>query len=175
MNMAVEQASYKTIIKEGDLEVRLYEPMVIAVSTENDLKGYSAFNTLFNYISGHNKESKKIAMTAPVINTMDSDQPTMAFVMPKEYSLEKLPQPSQPGIELKEIPERYVASISFSGNINQEIIKKKKYELHELLREKQITTIGSFELARYNPPFIPGLFKHNEIIIAVSYSNNNSD
>lgn len=171
--MAVEQASYKTIIKEGDLEVRLYEPMVIAVSTENDLKDYSAFNTLFNYISGQNKESKKIAMTAPVINSFASDQPAMAFVMPKEYSLENLPQPSQPGIEFKEIPERYVASISFSGNINEEIIEKKKLKLTEWLKEKQITTIGIFELARYNPPFIPGFFKHNEIIVAVSYSNNN--
>lgn len=173
--MATEQASYKTLIKEGDLEVRLYEPMVLAVSIENDLKGYSAFNILFDYISGQNKESKKIAMTAPVINNMDSDQPTMAFVMPKEYSLEKLPQPSQPGIELKEIPERYVASISFSGNINQKIIEKKKFELTEWLKEKEITALGSIELARYNPPFIPGLFKHNEIIVAVNYSSNNLD
>jgi hypothetical protein len=84
--MAVEQASYKVIIKEGNFEVRFYDPMVVAVSTENDIKGYSGFNILFNYISGQNKESKKISMTAPVLNNLDDEQLTTAFVMPKQYS-----------------------------------------------------------------------------------------
>jgi hypothetical protein len=170
--MAVEQAAYKVLLKEGNFEVRLYEPMVLAVSNENDLKGYSGFNLLFNYISGQNRESKKIAMTAPVINNLDNEQPTMAFVMPKEYSLDNLPQPLQAELALKEIPERYVASISFSGNINQKVIEKKKHELTEWLKEKGITAKANLELARYNPPFIPGFIKHNEIIVAVHYPTN---
>ncbi len=107
-------------------------------------------------------------MTAPVINNLDDEHLTIAFVMPKEYSLEKLPQPLQPDLQFKQIPERCVATISFSGNINQEIIEKKKHELMKWLKDKQITTIGSFELARYNPPFIPGLFKHNELLLEVN-------
>ena len=166
--MAVEKATYKVIIKEGNFEVRLYEPMIVLVSQENDLKGTSGFNQLFNYISGRNKESKKIAMTAPVINNLDDEQFTIAFVMPKEYSLEDLPQPLHSELQFKEIPERHVATISFSGNINQEIIEKKKNELMEWLKEKRITAIGSIELARYNPPFIPGLFKRNELLVEVN-------
>jgi len=166
--MAVEQASYKVIIKEGNFEVRFYDPMVVAVSTENDIKGYSGFNVLFNFISGQNKESKKIAMTAPVINNLGDKQLTTAFVMPKEYSIDKLPEPSQPGLEFKEVAERYVASIAFSGNINQKIIEKKKLELTAWLKDKGITIVGTPELARYNPPFIPGLFKRNEILIEVN-------
>jgi hypothetical protein len=167
--MAVEQASYKVIIKEGNFEVRFYDPMVVAISTENDIKGYSGFNVLFNFISGQNKESKKIAMTAPVINNLGDEKLTTAFVMPKEYSLEKLPQPSQPGLQFKEIAERYVASITFSGNINQKIIEKKKLELSEWLKEKDIAIVGTPELARYNPPFIPGFIKRNEVLIEVNY------
>jgi hypothetical protein len=170
--MAVEQASYKVIIKEGNFEVRFYDPMVIAVSTENDIKGYSGFNVLFNFISGQNKESKKIAMTAPVINNLGDEQLTTAFVMPKEYSLDKLPQPSQPGLEFKEVAERFVASITFSGNINQKIIEKKKLELTAWLKEKGITIVGTPELARYNPPFIPGLFKRNEVLLEVNHPEN---
>jgi hypothetical protein len=170
--MAVEKATYKVIIKEGNFEVRLYEPMIVLVSQENDLKGTSGFNQLFNYISGRNKESRKIAMTAPVINNLDDEQFTIAFVMPKKYSLEELPQPLHSELQFKEIPGRHVATISFSGNINQEIIEKKKNELMEWLKEKQITAIGSIELARYNPPFIPGLFKRNELLVEVNPPEN---
>jgi effector-binding domain-containing protein len=170
--MAVEQASYKIIVKEGSFEVRLYDPMIALVSQEKDFNNTSGFNQLFNYINGKNQESRKIAMTAPVINNLDDEQLTIAFVMPKEYRLEELPKPLQPDLRFTQIPERCVATITFSGNINQEIIEKKKHELIEWLKDKQITTIGSFELARYNPPFIPGLFKHNEIIVAVNYTYN---
>jgi len=166
--MAVEKASYKTIIKEGNFEVRLYDPMIVAVSVENDLKGTSGFNQLFNYISGRNQASRKIAMTAPVINNLDDDQPEIAFVMPKEYNLEELPQPLHSELQFKQIPERYVAAITFSGNINQEIIEKKKHELFDWLKEKQITAIGSIELARYNPPFIPGFIKRNELLVEIN-------
>jgi len=175
MIIAVEKASYKVIIKDRNFEVRLYDPMIVAVSTETDLRGSSGFNQLFNYNSGRNKESRKIAMTAPVINNLDDDQPAIAFVMPKEYNLEELPLPLHSELQLKEIPERSVAAITFSGNINQEIIEKKKHELIKWLKEKQITALGSIELARYNPPFIPGFIKRNEIIIAVEYPYNSED
>ena len=166
--MAVEKASYKVIIKEGNLEVRLYDPMIIAVSADTDLRGSSGFNNLFNYINGKNLESRKIAMTAPVINNLTDEQPNIAFVMPKEYSLEELPEPLQSELELKEIPERYVAAVTFSGNVKQEVIEKKKHELEKWLKEKQITALGSIELARYNPPFIPGFMKHNELLVEVN-------
>ena len=146
--------------------------MIVLVSQENDLKGTSGFNQLFNYISGRNKESRKIAMTAPVINNLDDEQFSIAFVMPKKYSLEELPQPLHSELQFKEIPGRHVATISFSGNINQEIIEKKKNELMEWLKEKQITAIGSIELARYNPPFIPGIFKKNEFLVEVNPPKN---
>ncbi len=111
-------------------------------------------------------------MTAPVINNLDDEKPTIAFVMPKEYSLEELPQPLHSELEFKQIPDRYVATISFSGNINQEIIEKKKLELEKWLQEKQITAIGSIELARYNPPFIPGIFKKNELLVEINPPEN---
>ena len=166
--MSVEQAPYKTIIKDGNFEVRLYDPIIIAVSQENDIKGSSGFNHLFNYISGNNQESMKIAMTAPVINNLDDEKPTIAFVMPKKYSMEELPQPMLPDIQLTEIPKRYLAAISFSGNINHKIIEKKKNELTEWLNEKQITPLGPIELGRYNPPFIPGFIKHNELLVEIN-------
>jgi len=60
------------------------------------------------------------------------------------------------------------AALTFSGNINQKIVKKKKLELTAWLKEKDITIVANPELARYNPPFIPGLFKRNEVLIEVN-------
>ncbi len=106
-------------------------------------------------------------MTAPVINNLDNEDSNIAFVMPKEYSLEELPLTLQPDLKFKQIPERYVSTITFSGNINQDVIQNKNIEVIEWLKEKQITTIGSIEIARYNPLFIPGIFKKNELLVEV--------
>ena len=91
--MAIEQAAYKVILKEGDFELRQYEPMIVAVSAEADLRGSSGFDKLFGYISGNNQESRKIAMTTPVMNDLGQENMSTAFVMPKEYSIDSLPKP----------------------------------------------------------------------------------
>lgn len=165
--MAIEKTVYKVILKEGDFEIRQYEPMIVAVSQEDDLRGGGGFDTLFSYISGNNKENKKIEMTTPVLNDLGKEQSTIAFVMPKEYSMDSLPKPLNTEIQLKEIPVRQVAAITFSGNINPAKIDEKKNELLDWLKEKKISSTGLVELARYNPPFIPGFIKHNELLIEV--------
>jgi hypothetical protein len=166
--MAIEQAAYKIILKEGDFELRQYEPMTVAVTQESDLKGGNGFNTLFEYISGNNQTSTKIAMTAPVLNSLDQKQLSIAFVMPHHYDTGTLPAPLNNEIQLKEIPERMVAALIFSGSINSEKITLKKNELSEWLKGKQISVTGLFQLARYNPPFIPGFIKHNELLVEVN-------
>ncbi|MHC1719402.1 MAG: heme-binding protein [Clostridiaceae bacterium] len=165
--MAIEQAAYKVILKEGEFEIRQYEPMIVAVSQELDLRGGGGFDTLFAYINGNNEDKKKINMTTPVFNDLGQEHLTIAFVMPKEYSMESLPKPLDLKVQLKEIPGRQVAAIIFSGNVNQVKIDEKKNQLFDWLKEKQINSTGYVELARYNPPFIPGFIKHNELLIEV--------
>ena len=165
--MAIEKPTYKVILKEGPYEIRNYEAMIVAVSQETDLRGYTGFNTVFNYISGMNQDSKKISMTSPVLNNLDDQQLTTAFIMPKEYDLESLPQPSNPNLQLKEIPKRQVAVILFSGNFDIGKLNHKINQLKEWLVEKNLDPIGPIELARYNPPFIPGFLKRNEILTEI--------
>ncbi|MEI7883787.1 MAG: heme-binding protein [Clostridia bacterium] len=166
--MAIEQAAYKVLIKEGDFEIREYEPMIVAVSNEADLRGGGGFDTLFSYISGNNQEKKKIEMTTPVLNDLGQEQETIAFVMPKEYSMDSIPKPLNSEVQLQELAGRKVAVIIFSGNINPVKIDEKKYELLAWLKEKEISVKGLVELARYNPPFIPGFIKHNELLMEVN-------
>jgi effector-binding domain-containing protein len=163
--LAIEKAAYTVLMKERDFEIREYEPMLVALSRETDVQGNTGFGKLFGYISGNNDENQKIEMTAPVLNGLAPENLTIAFVMPKEYSKGHLPKPKDPGVQLVEIPGRQVAAIRFSGNIQPAEIEEKKAELLKWLEEKKIIGKGVVELARYNPPFVPGFMKHNELLI----------
>jgi hypothetical protein len=56
--------------------------------------------------------SQEIQMTSPVL----SETGTMAFVMPKEFTLETTPEPLDPHVKIAEIPERLIAALCFSGS-----------------------------------------------------------
>ncbi len=165
--MAIEKASYNVVLKEHSFEIREYEPMIVAISKESDLRGYSGFNEAFNYISGSNSSNAKIAMTTPVINDLENEM-TTAFVMPKEYTLDDLPNPVSPNLKIMPIGERKCAVIMFSGNASMSTVKEKIILLQEWLKTKELTPIGTFQLARYNPPFIPSFMKRNEVLVEIS-------
>jgi len=65
----VETAPY--ILLKSDqaqlIEVRNYESMVLVSTSMSRESGNSAFRKLFSYITGENKGSNQISMTAPVI------------------------------------------------------------------------------------------------------------
>jgi hypothetical protein len=165
--MAIEKPKYEVIQKDGKFELRHYEPMILAQTQETALRGAGGFNTVFNYIGGNNAEGKKISMTAPVINEIDGEEMTIAFVMPSEFDCETLPDPNDPRLQLKEIPARKVAAVTFSGTVNPQMIEEKKQELLDWLKQQEVKVVGQAELARYNPPFLPGFIKRNEILIEV--------
>ena len=81
---AIEEPAY-TIEKAWEaeqIEIRSYTPRVMAVTTmqgdEND-----GFRVLAGYIFGGNAGEEKIAMTAPVQQSMKGEQ-EMAFMMPTQ-------------------------------------------------------------------------------------------
>jgi hypothetical protein len=165
--LSVQQSAYVVLRKAGTVEVRRYEPQVLAVSRESDLRGYSGFNVLFDYISGGNRDARKISMTSPVLNNLDDKPLTTAFVMPPGMTLAALPQPNASGPDLMEVPERVVAALLFSGNIGTDLLARKKTELLDWIREQGLSAEGPVELARYNPPFLPGFLKRNELLVPV--------
>lgn len=165
--MAIEQPVYDVLIHDGAYELRRYAPMIVAVSKETDLRGYSGFNNVFDYIQGNNAQREKIAMTAPVINDLQESTLTTAFVMPKAYTMDNLPAPRSAQMALEEKPERLVAARRFNGSVNPKVVAEKQSELVAWITAHGYFAVGSSQLARYNPPFIPGLFKRNEIWIDV--------
>ena len=61
IGMAIEEAKYDVLEREGDFEVRQYQPHIVAETLiEGDFQevGNEGFRRLFAYISGENRKSK---------------------------------------------------------------------------------------------------------------------
>jgi lipopolysaccharide export LptBFGC system permease protein LptF len=66
--MALEQTKYAIIEKNGDFELRQYEPHIVAETlVEGDFNdvGDEGFRRLAGYIFGKNRKKEKISMTSP--------------------------------------------------------------------------------------------------------------
>jgi hypothetical protein len=181
----VEHPKYKVSDRSGDIEIRDYAPMIVA---EAEVKGErreairKGFRIIADYIFGNNKaaqkvpmtapvtqqSSEKIAMTAPVTQEGGGTTWRVRFVMPAKYTLETLPKPNNPSIELKEIPEKRFAVIRFSGMAGEESLKRYSKELDDFLSAKRLTPLSPPIYAFYNPPWTLPFLRRNEVLVEIS-------
>ena len=182
---AIEKAKYTVLDKEDDFELRQYEARIVAETyVEGSLKesGDDGFRRLYNYISGDNKKkqsismtapvgqepsSEKIAMTAPVNQEKKDSQWRITFLMPSEYTMETLPEPTDKRVKLLEEPSRLMAAVRYSGTWSEASYQKKRSLLEEYIQKRGWTQKGEAVWARYDPPFMPWFLRRNEVLIPV--------
>ena len=170
--MSYEEPKY-TVIKKTDIyEVRLYETRTVAQVIYG--KEDSGFKVLFNYISGENEtssevkmtvpvtQSEKIDMTAPVTQSKSDGKMVMQFFLPKQYSLQNAPKPSDPRVSIIDLPETYFAVISYSGSTSDKNFNEHHKELKVALDKDKLTVIGIPLKATYNSPFTLPFLRRNE-------------
>ncbi|MFA6174784.1 MAG: heme-binding protein [Kiritimatiellales bacterium] len=168
--MATEETAYRVVEKEDPFELRDYAPCIRAeILVEGTLEeaGSKAFRPLFRYISGENQTHGKVAMTAPVAQQPAQDRWAVSFMMPAAYTLEKLPEPENPAITLRQVPARRVAAVRYSGSWSEKSYLRSKSELEAWMRVRGFKVAGDPVWARYNPPFVPWFLRRNEILIPV--------
>ena len=180
MAMAIEKPKYRVIEKVGDIEVRQYEPMIVArtrVTGSFEDAGNAAFRRLANYIFGGNQREQKISMTAPVSQTPDTvDGYWVTFMMPARYRLEDLPRPKDASIELVKLPPRTMAAIRYRGGWSENLYKNNEAKLKQAMRASASWKItGEPVWARYNSPMMPSLFRTNEILVPVKANSQEAD
>ncbi len=165
----VKQAKYSIIKKLNKVELRLYDPLIIA---KVERFGDSGFNLLFDYISGNNTAETNVEMTSPVISQsiemtapVLSDQDSIAFVIPDNFTIENTPKPNDDRIKIQQIPQRYVAALQFSGRWTSTNFNQKSKQLLEELQSSDIKTKGAVFSMRYNGPLTPWFLRRNEVAI----------
>jgi len=112
--------------------------------------------------------SEKISMTAPVTEEQAGEHVfRVSFAMPSKFTLETLPEPQDKRITFKVIESRRTAAIRFSGRVHEKLANEKTEELRTCLSKNDLTPKSNFVVALYNPPFIPGIFRRNEVIVDI--------
>ncbi len=168
----IEKQKYRVIKKEKEFEIRYYPPAIFA-TTRSSAKSYrelgnSGFRKIAGYIFGNNESSAKIAMTAPVHMDINEKGSSMSFVMPSEYTLDKLPRPVDGRVELHESPAVYMAAIEFSGYASDQKIKQYADQLSQSLKKNGIKMIGNPTYLGYNAPY-EFIGRKNEVVIAIEW------
>ena len=170
--MAIESPQYKTVHKDRKFEIREYEEYVLAeVEIDADFGPalQKGFRVLADYIFGGNVSRDRIDMTAPVISSSieEGKKYRIAFTMPSKYTLDNLPEPADRTISFRKVGKHRVAALRFSGNLNSKSAMRKANELEAWLIENKYSRKGGFVFAQYNPPWIPGVFRRNEVLAEV--------
>ena len=186
IGMAIEEAKYDVLERDGDFEVRQYQPHIVAETLiEGDFQevGNEGFRRLFAYISGDNRKKQTIPMAAPVSQEATSEKIPMTapvnqekvggkwritFLMPSQYTLETLPEPLDPRVKLTKIHGLLMAALSYSGTWSRGRYEEKENRLKELIQGRGLKIVGEPVFARYNPPFLPWFLRRNEVLIPVA-------
>lgn len=167
-----EQQPYDVIAQYSGFELRRYPEHLVA---ETDVPGpfgaagSLAFPRLARYIRGHNRSSRKVAMTAPVVQEQDprSGVFVVGFVMPTELSADELPEPLDPSVRTRRIPAQTAAALRFSGRWSRRAYELRAQELRHLLEEAGLAPAGRARYARFDPPWTAWFLRRNEVVIPV--------
>ena len=182
--MAIEEAKYRVVLADGSIEIRDYEPSIVAetvVSGDFEDAGDSAFRRLFNYIDGNNvsqeeiamtapvsqERSEKIAMTSPVGQRSAADGWAVSFMMPASYTMETIPEPKDDSVAIRQIPAYRAAAIRYSGFWSEKNYQEHLAELNAWLDANGYRRVGEPVWARYDAPFKPWFMRRNEILIPI--------
>jgi hypothetical protein len=177
--VATEEPPHTGARTYDGFEVRRYEPYLVAetiVDGTADEAGSEGFRRLAGYIFGRNKGARdiamtapvaqapvKIAMTAPVVQRASATGYVVQFAMPREWTLETLPEPLDARVTLRAVPARDLAVIRYSGTWSQSRYEEHLARLKDALAKAGLAWHGEPVWARYNPPWTPWFLRRNEI------------
>jgi hypothetical protein len=157
-----ERQKYEVIQISDGIEIRRYLPYVAAdvvINEDYDKAASMGFRPLANYIFSNN-----ISMTTPVIVEEKSPESwQVSFVMPHGSKLSEMPIPAN-NVKLRGEQEEICAAIKFNGNTTKNRIKKYEEKLLSYLKVQNIQKSGQLRIARFDPPWKPGIIRHNELI-----------
>jgi len=106
-------------------------------------------------------------MTAPVFMENSAAGSMMSFVMPKEFTLQTTPKPTNPEVKVTELKNYKVAAIKFSGTLSKRNVAKHTKTLTDWINANGYTAIGEPVEAGYNGPLTLPMLRRNEVLIEI--------
>lgn len=186
----IEEPAFTLLSQQGAVELRRYAPTIeaqVTVQAPYESAWTAGFRVLADYIFGANLPGQPIAMTTPValqpaardgtpiaMTTPVALTPggkgvwTVAFTMPAAWTLDTLPAPKDPRVRLVPRPAATWAVLRFGGRLSQSAADARTAELHAAATAAGWAPAGPPVLAQYNPPWIPGWFRRNEVLLPVT-------
>jgi len=162
-----ETAKYEIIKKNKNIEIRKYYTFYLAnTKTSLDRNQSNGFNNVFSYISGENESNQKISMTVPVVTSIEENKLVTGFVLPAKFS-PNIPVPSNSNVFIEEIKDGYFISLKFSGSWTTKNFDKHDQLLLEYIAKNDIKVISKRYILRYQPPFVPSVFRRNEVLYRI--------
>jgi hypothetical protein len=187
---AIEEPGHTVLEKSGRFELRAYDPMIVATVEIDSSRRNAAnegFRPLADYIFGSNREKAKIEMTTPVVQArsvkIDMTAPvvqapsgegrwSISFVMPRQWTMDTLPEPVNPDVRITEQPGQLMATVRFSGSASPATQTEKQAELEAWIAARGWRVTGEAQTAFYDPPWTLPPFRRNEILIPVAPAAN---
>lgn len=182
----VEQADYSVVGMNSDYEIRNYPAHIVAQTTVKGSYKESlniGFRIVAGYIFGGNTKkqsismtspvteqtnsSQKVAMTAPVIASIEGEEHIISFGMPRNFTLDTLPTPNDSRVRLVEIPVKKMAVLRFSWYRSDARVLEKKQELLSYLSRDSIVIVGTPQYAGYNAPWTPPWMSRHEVMVEI--------
>lgn len=165
-----EQQPYDVLEAYPEFELRRYPEHLVAeteVGAPFELAGNLAFPRLARYIGGHNRGSRKVAMTAPVVQEDQGGRFVVGFVMPADIPVDQLPAPTDPAVRTRVVPAQTAAALRFSGRWSRTSYRRKERRLLSAVAEAGLRVVGPPRYARYDPPWTPWFRRRNEVVVPV--------
>jgi len=181
----VEQPKYALVESDGNIQIRDYPAMIVAeaeVTGAREQAISQGFRLIAGYIFGNNLSSQKVAMTAPVTQEANEKIAMTApvtqqgagnswlvrFIMPASYTMESLPRPKDPAVQLRQIESRRFAVIRFSGMAGEASLQRQTARLTQFLAARKLTALSAPSYAFYNPPWTLPFMRRNEVMIEIA-------
>lgn len=174
-----EEALFATLFSDGNYEIRLYEPLIIAQAASGG--GYlqatrEGYQRLTEYVSGNNLAQQtvstnpprgvagtkpKIDLTTPYYEEYLNGVWLTSVAMPEQYSLATLPKPVDELITFEVLPRMRTAVITFLGYRSERLITSKADQLIQWVRQERLEAISPPRSVIFDSPLaMPGLRRH---------------
>jgi hypothetical protein len=173
-----ETPAYTVLQSFGEAEVRDYPAQLVAQTSATGTRAGAAsdgFRRLAGYIFGGNARAEKLQMTTPVAQSRQTSPEsgaesrwTVRFMMPRGRTLDSLPRPKEPGVDLTETPARRLIVLRFTGQPTDAGLADATERLRAIAAAAGLALAAGPDFMFYDSPFADPTSRRNEVAFALA-------